>query len=143
MSFPAVGDFVMLSLPAGEGREVIHSILPRKSTFARRAAGACYDSQVIAANVDTVFICTSLNGDFNIRRLERYTAAVWDSGAYPVVVMTKSDLSDDAVDKLTEIEKALPGVDAVLTSAFENDAAAYLAQKEKKFKEIAKINRRR
>ena len=57
--------------------------------------------------------------------------------------MTKSDLSDDAVDKLTEIEKALPGVDAVLTSAFENDAAAYLAQKEKKFKEIAKINRRR
>lgn len=74
VSFPAAGDFVMLSLPGGEGRAVIHSILPRKSTFVRRAAGSACEGQVIAANVDTVFICTSLNGDFNIRRLERYTA---------------------------------------------------------------------
>lgn len=79
VSFPAAGDFVMLLLPGGEGRAVIHSILPRKSTFVRRAAGSACEGQVIAANVDTVFICTSLNGDFNIRRLERYTAAVWDS----------------------------------------------------------------
>ena len=122
-SFPAVGDFVMLSLPDGNGRAVIHNILPRKSTFARRAAGSVYNRQVIAANADTVFICTSLNGDFNIRRLERYTASVWDSGASPVIVLTKADLLNNASEKLTEIEKALPGVEAVLTSAFDYDTA--------------------
>ena len=121
-AFPAVGDFVMLSLSGGD-RAVIHNILPRKSTFARRAAGSGCAGQVIAANVDTVFICTSLNGDFNIRRLERYTAAVWDSGASPVVVMTKSDLADNALEKQTEIERTLPGVETVLTSAFNCDTA--------------------
>ena len=123
VSFPAAGDFVMLSLPGGEGRAVIHSILPRKSTFVRRAAGSACEGQVIAANVDTVFICTSLNGDFNIRRLERYTAAVWDSGAFPVTVLTKADLCSNASEKLTEIERALPGTETVLTSAFNYDTA--------------------
>ena len=123
VSFSAAGDFVMLSLPGGEGRAVIHSILPRKSTFVRRAAGSACEGQVIAANVDTVFICTSLNGDFNIRRLERYTAAVWDSGAFPVTVLTKADLCSNASEKLTEIERALPGTETVLTSAFNYDTA--------------------
>lgn len=91
--YPAVGDFVMLDL-FENSNAVIHSILSRKSVFFRRAAGTPQQRQIIAANVDTVFICTSLNSDFNLRRLERYISAVSESGASPVIVLTKCDLCD-------------------------------------------------
>lgn len=90
--FPAVGDWVMLGTAETGGNAVIHQILRRKSVFARQAAGTGNDVQVVAANIDTAFICMSLNADFNLRRLERYLTVAWDSMAKPVLVLTKSDL---------------------------------------------------
>ena len=135
-SYPATGDFVMISIGAKGSRAVIHNVLPRKSLFARRAAGSEREGQVIAANVDTVFICSALNRDFNIRRLERYTAAVWDSGAMPVIVLTKSDLCSQVSDMILELETKIPGVDIALTSAFDSDVQA-LDQYLRKGKTIA------
>ena len=74
---------------------MIHHVLTRKSIFARKVAGSKEDVQVVATNIDTVFICMSLNNDFNLRRLERYLSIAWDSGAIPVIVLTKSDLCED------------------------------------------------
>ena len=90
--YPAVGDFVMADWNKSGGNAVIHHVLPRKSCFIRKAAGEKNEEQVVAANIDTVFLCMSLNNDFNLRRLERYISIAWSSGAVPVVVLTKSDL---------------------------------------------------
>src|SRR5665648_190586 len=93
--YPAVGDFVMTDREDDEnGNAIIHYILRRKSIFTRRAAGTSNEIQVVAANIDIIFICMSLNNDFNLRRLERYLSIAWNSGATPVVVLTKSDLCD-------------------------------------------------
>lgn len=88
---PAVGDFVLVE--AGEPR-VIQAVLPRRTTLSRAAAGERYQRQIIATNVDTVFVLTGLDGDFNPRRIERYLALVQGSGAIPVVVLTKADQLD-------------------------------------------------
>jgi len=120
-AFPAVGDWVLISPPEGAGAEaVIQAILPRTSCMVRKAAGTAEELQVIASNIDTVFICMSLNRDYNLRRLERYLAVVWESRAMPVVVLTKSDLEDDQEGKLYEIQAAAPGVDIAFTSALED-----------------------
>ena len=89
--YPAVGDYVMVSI-ADADTAVIHKVLPRKSLFVRKAAGTSRTEQAVAANIDTVFLCMSLNNDYNLRRLERYLAAAWERGAQPVVVLTKADL---------------------------------------------------
>lgn len=115
--YPAVGDFVMVEHAGKEGNAVIHSVLPRKSVFTRRAAGTAKREQVVAANIDTVFICMSLNNDFNVRRLERYLSVAWDSGATPVIVLTKADLCTDLDAKLCEVESVAFGVDVVVTSS--------------------------
>ena len=117
--FPAVGDFVMTDSGSGQGRAVIHAILPRKSVFIRKAAGVRSEEQVVAANIDTVFICMSLNNDFNIRRLERYLSAAWDSGAVPVIVLTKADLCPEPERFIRDIGASAAGADIVLTSALE------------------------
>jgi ribosome biogenesis GTPase / thiamine phosphate phosphatase len=120
--YPAVGDFVMLDREEQlHGNAIIHYILTRKSIFVRKAAGKSHDVQVVAANIDTVFICMSLNNDFNLRRLERYLSIAWDSGAAPVVVLTKCDLCEELSERLSEIEKIAPGVDAVVTSSMTED----------------------
>lgn len=119
--FPAVGDFVMIDSISPDDHAVIHTVLPRKSVFLRKAAGTCNEEQVVAANIDTVFICMSLNNDFNIRRLERYLSVAWDSGASPVIVLTKSDLCDDIDRYLFEIESVAFGTDVIVTSAIEED----------------------
>ena len=120
--FPAVGDWVMLDREDdSSGHAVIHHILSRKSIFARKAAGSAHEEQVIAANIDTVFICMSLNADFNPRRLERYLTIAWDSMATPVVVLTKSDLCEDAKQKLDEAASVAIGADIVLCSAENSD----------------------
>lgn len=118
--FAAVGDFVMVEDGSG-GHSIIHSVLPRKSVFIRKAAGTGKNEQVVAANIDTVFICMSLNNDFNLRRLERYLSIAWDSGAVPVVVLTKSDLCEDKEEKLRETEAAAIGADVILTSSMAED----------------------
>ena len=120
--YPTVGDFVMLDRDEDSyGNAIIHNILTRKSALIRKAAGKTYDEQIIASNIDTVFICMSLNNDFNIRRIERYLGVVWDSGAKPVIVLTKSDLCDNISNKLLEVETIACGVDVVVTSSFSED----------------------
>jgi len=120
--YPAVGDFVMIDREDGlHGNAIIHHILTRKSVFVRRAAGTSHEAQVVAANIDTVFICMSLNNDFNLRRLERYLSITWESGATPVVVLTKSDLCENLPARLSEIEKIAVGVDVLVTSSMTED----------------------
>ena len=104
-----------------KGHAIIHSILTRKSVFIRKAAGTSNNEQVVASNVDTVFICMSLNNDFNIRRIERYLGIAWDSGANPVIVLTKSDLCNDLSEKLSAIDTVAIGVDVIVTSSMSDD----------------------
>ena len=116
--YPAVGDYVMVSC-ADPDTAIIHQVLPRKSLFVRKAAGTSKTEQAVAANIDTVFLCMSLNNDFNLRRLERYLAVAWESGADPVVVLTKADLCADLPQKQREVETIAMGVDILTTSAME------------------------
>ena len=81
------------------GNAIIHHVPARKSAFIRKAAGTSNDGQVVVSNIDTVFICMSLNNDFNLRRIERYLSVAWDSGAVPVIVLTKADLCDNIAEK--------------------------------------------
>lgn len=120
--YPAVGDFVLVDRDDDEGgHAIIHCLLPRKSVFIRKAAGTAKEEQVVAANVDTVFICLSLDRDGNLRRIERYLGVAWSSGALPVIVLTKADLCDDLSDRLTRIERIAIGVDIVVTSSQTDD----------------------
>ena len=119
--YPAVGDFVMADWNKSGGNAVIHHVLPRKSSFIRKAAGEKKEEQVVAANIDTVFLCMALNNDFNLRRLERYVSIAWNSGATPVVVLTKADLCDDLESKLQEVSSVAAGVDLLVTSAMDQD----------------------
>lgn len=117
--FPAVGDFVMAG-GIGKGTQaVIHQVLPRKSVFMRKAAGSDRKEQLVATNIDIVFLCMALNQDFNVRRLERYLSIAWDSGAKPVVVLTKSDICEDIEEKLLAVQEAAPGVRIIKTTALE------------------------
>jgi ribosome biogenesis GTPase len=113
---PAVGDWVALSPDPAERSATIHAILPRRTAFLRRAADSAHRPQVIAANVDVAFIVTSLNADLNPRRIERYLAAAWQSGARPVVVLTKSDLCDDPQARVAEIAAVAGGCPVLAVS---------------------------
>ena len=123
--YPAVGDFVLLDREDNSnGNAIIQHILTRKSAFIRKAAGTAHEIQIVAANIDTVFICMSLNNDFNLRRLERYLSIAWNSGAVPVVVLTKSDLCENPDLKYHEIERIAMGVDILVTSGMIEDGYA-------------------
>jgi ribosome biogenesis GTPase len=116
-SHPAVGDWVAVDdRPDGAS---IHALLPRRTTIRRRAALSELEVQVVGANVDVVFIVASLNRELNLRRLERYLAVGWESGAIPVVVLSKVDLVDDAemAERLVEVEAVAVGVTVVGVSA--------------------------
>jgi len=117
-SFPAVGDWVLIT-PTRTAAEqsVIQVVLPRQSVLARAAASNGQTGQLIAANLDTIFICMSLNADFNVRRIERYLTMAWDSGAMPVIVLTKADLCDDLSDKLAALAEVSMGVDVITCSS--------------------------
>lgn len=117
-ALPGVGDWVMVA--GDDDLAVILEILPRSSCIVRKAAGPQKRAQVIATNVDTVFICMSLNENFNLRRLERYLAVVWESGATPVVVLTKADLAVDLDKLLAEVAGVAIGVEVVTTSAIDH-----------------------
>ena len=101
---PAVGDWVALR------DETIHAVLPRRSAFQRKVAFHTTEAQVLAANIDTVFVVTGLDEDFSARRLERYLTLAWESGATPAVVLTKADLCDDPLAMLLEAEQVAVGV---------------------------------
>ena len=96
---PAVGDWVLAAVRPAEGAATIHRVLARQSCFSRAAAGRSTEVQIVAANIDTVLIVTSCNRDFNLRRIERYLALAWESGARPVVVVNKADLDNGDRDR--------------------------------------------
>lgn len=113
---PAVGDWVAVRLRPGEARADIHAVLPRKTKFSRRAVESG-DEQIVAANVDTVFLVTSLDHNFNLRRIERYLAVAWESGAQPVVVLNKADLHPAPADACEEVIAVAPGAPVITLSA--------------------------
>jgi len=114
---PAVGDWVALSLNLPQRSATIHAILPRRTAFVRRAADSQRRLQVIAANIDVAFVVTSMNDDLNPRRIERYLAAAWQSGARPVVVLTKSDLCPDPEGRAAEIAALAGDCPVLMVSA--------------------------
>lgn len=109
--FPAVGDWVLFRPTGDPDRVQIETILPRQGRVERKQVGASADSQIIAANVDVLFIATSMNGDLNAKRLDRYLALAWDSGARPVLVLTKADLSSEPEAVVAQVESRFPGVE--------------------------------
>lgn len=115
--FPAVGDWVAVSVVDDGDRAVIHAVLPRKSAFSRKAAGEAVEEQIVAANVDQVLLVSGLDGDFNVRRIERYLTLAWESGATPIVVLNKADQCDDVEARVSEVETSAIGVDVLVVSA--------------------------
>ncbi|MFF5448567.1 ribosome small subunit-dependent GTPase A [Streptomyces sp. NPDC012888] len=107
---PATGDWAVAGGPAdGEGPCQVHGILPRRSAFVRGSAGRKTEAQIVAANVDTVFVVAALTGDQRLRRIERYLALAWQSGAQPVVVLSKADLHPDPAAAAEEVERIALG----------------------------------
>lgn len=117
--YPVVGDFVVMSLIPGEKKAVIQGVLDRKSKFSRKTAGSKTDEQILASNFDTVFIVTSLNGNLSLRRLERYITMAWESGANPVIVLSKADLCGNIDEKMAEVETVSIGIPVHTISAIE------------------------
>jgi ribosome biogenesis GTPase / thiamine phosphate phosphatase len=117
LAYPSVGDWVAAT-PGEGGTATIHGLMPRRSAIVRRApSDHSTTAQVLAANVDVVFIVTSLNAEMSLRRLERYLAVAWESGALPVVVLSKADLDDDVAGHRVAAEAVAPGVDVIAVSA--------------------------
>ena len=119
--YPAIGDWVVVKPQIEESKGVIHAILPRRSKFSRKAAGARTEEQVVAANVDTVFIVSGLDGGRNLnpRRIERYLTLAWNSGALPVIVLNKIDLCPDVDGCLRDVASVTSGVAVHPVSATE------------------------
>lgn len=118
-ALPAVGDWVLISPRPRESRARIERVLARRTKLSRKVAGRAFREQILAANLDVVFVTSALNRDFNPRRIERYLAIVWESGARPVVLMNKSDLrsASEAAALAYETETIAPGVPVHLVSA--------------------------
>ena len=113
---PVVGDWVACLPSPHDGGLRIDAVLPRRSAFRRRNAGSRVGAQIVAANIDTLFVASSLNRDLNPARLERYVAMGRESGAEPVVILTKADLCDDPEGVVARLEGEL-GVAVVALSA--------------------------
>jgi ribosome biogenesis GTPase len=112
---PAVGDFVRVR------DTVIEEVLPRRTVILRKAVGDAAEAQVIAANIDTVFVVSGVDGDFNPRRLERYYATARASGAACAILLNKADLCDDMESRVNQIRAIAPGADVVAISALKGD----------------------
>jgi ribosome biogenesis GTPase len=118
-AYPVVGDWVAITVPSGGGEGVIQAILPRKSSFSRKTVEGQTREQVVAANVDMVFLVSGLDGgrNFNLRSIERYLTVAWNSGAQPVIVLNKSDVCDDVRSRVNEAESVAAGVPVYAVSA--------------------------
>jgi len=116
---PVVGDWVVIR-PRDENMATIFDILPRKSKFSRKAAGKKTEEQIVAANIDTVFLVSGLDGDYNLRRMERYLVVAWESGANPVIVLNKVDLCNDIAAVIQEVDSIALGVPIIVMSAVNN-----------------------
>jgi ribosome biogenesis GTPase len=115
--WPAVGDWVAAEVQERGGGALIQGVLPRHSKFARKTAGKRLQEQVLAANVDTAFLVSALDGDFNPRRIERYVSQCCESGSKPVVVLNKADVSANAQEKAAEAERIAAGTIVHVVSA--------------------------
>lgn len=114
---PVVGDWVAAHLRPGERTADIHTVLPRQTAFVRRAAGPRTEPQILAANIDTAFLVMALDGNFNLRRLERLLTMTWESGATPVVVLNKLDLCPDIPAARDTVATCARGADVITISA--------------------------
>jgi ribosome biogenesis GTPase len=116
--FPTIGDWVAVSLQTGDDtRAHIHAVLPRRTRFSRKAAGEQEIEQVVAANIDTVFLVSALDANYSLHRIERYLAAAWASGAQPVILLNKADLAEDTEERTREITTIAPNVPVFVVSA--------------------------
>ncbi|BCD17144.1 ribosome small subunit-dependent GTPase A [Bacillus cereus] len=126
--YPAVGDWVYIKKIENEKKAIIHRIFPRRSSFSRQEAGTRTEEQVIAANVDYLFLVNALNHDFNVRRIERYLLLAYESGAMPVIVLTKSSLCEDVEQKIVETEAVAIGVPIFVVDSLEHTGIESLQQ---------------
>lgn len=137
--YPRVGDYVIYEVTADGSLCVIQKILDRQTCLSRKSAGTTSHEQVIAANMDYVFLVMALNDDFNIRRLERYLIGAWESGAEPVVILTKSDLCEDVDEKIQAVESVAFGIPIIPISALEGENVEALNAYNVKGKTIALV----
>ncbi len=107
---PKVGDWVVMNVFEDERKAIIHRIMERKSRFSRKIAGKKTEEQIIAANIDLIFVVQGLDGNYNPRRLERYLVMAYKSAAEPVIVLNKSDLCDDTAGRVTEVRELTKGL---------------------------------
>lgn len=114
---PAVGDWVAVRQYAPGDLAIITDVLPRKTKFSRKVSGSAAEEQVIAANIDLLFIVCGLDHDYNLRRLERYMVAAGQSGAAAVIVLNKADICSDLEARVAEVTAIAPGVPVVAISA--------------------------
>lgn len=122
---PGVGDWVLVDrAPGPEHTTLIERVLDRRTLFTRGAAGGHVQVQVIAANVDLVFVVCGLDADFNLRRIERYLARIWASGAQPVVILNKADVCSDLVGRVAAVEGRAVGVSVYAISALHAEGIA-------------------
>jgi ribosome biogenesis GTPase len=115
--YPTVGDWVAILYLPDERKGIIQALLPRNSAFMRKVAGEETAQQVVASNIDTIFIVNGLDGDFNLRRIERYLAMAWESNAVPVIILNKSDLVDNVDQMVFQVESLALGVPVHAVSA--------------------------
>jgi ribosome biogenesis GTPase len=141
--FPAVGDWVGVDAEPAEAptreRSIIHCRLERRGVLSRTAVGRNAEQQVLAANVDTVFLVTALAGDLSVRRLERYLTMVWDGGAVPIVLLNKADLSEDAEGVAASVRARLPLVEVLAVSALQSQGLDTLTPHLRRAKTIALV----
>ena len=126
--YPAVGDWVIIKVMLEEKKAIIQSVLPRKTKFSRKVSGSKTSEQIIAANIDYVFIVSSLNDNFNLERIERYLVMAWESGASPVVILSKADLCGEVSAKVREAEKVAVGIPIHAVSIVSGDGLDELKQ---------------
>ncbi len=125
---PAVGDWVVIrSRPEGD-RVTIHAVLPRRTSFVRKIAGSRTEEQIVGANIDTVFLLTSLNQDFSLRRIERYLLIAWESGANPIIILSKSDLGERVAETIDEVRSVARGVTIHAVSVVTGDGLPDIEQ---------------
>src|SRR6185295_7151045 len=121
--------WVVISSRSERDRVVIHAVLPRRTSFARKIAGSRTEEQIVGANIDTVFLVTSLNQDFSLRRIERYLITAWESGANPIIILSKADLCDGLSGAIDEVQAIARGVPiyaiSVVTGCGLQDLAQY------------------
>ena len=115
--YPAIGDWVVVNAIRDESKAIIHKVLPRKTGFTRKAAGSTTEEQVIAANIDVVFLVVGLDSDFNLRKIERYLTQINISGAEPMILLNKADLCPDPLSYLAEVASICPDVPVHYLSA--------------------------